>query len=174
MHPGFMNWWQSRRGGACGQQAGWGGGEHRAEGCGGRWQHGGDGGGGGAWAQGGGHDDDFGGGAFGVRRPLRFLAFKLELDEKQVAELAKVLSELKTERAQAAVDHRRTTAALADAIASETFDAASAEKAAGERVKSAERLRDAVVKALAGIHALLVPVQRDKLAYLIRTGALGI
>jgi hypothetical protein len=30
------------------------------------------------------HDDgDFGGGAFGVRRPLRFLAFKLELREEQ-------------------------------------------------------------------------------------------
>lgn len=28
------------------------------------------------------------GGTFGVRRPLRFLAYKLELDEKQVAELA--------------------------------------------------------------------------------------
>ena len=41
------------------------------------------------------------GGGFGVRRPLRFLAYKLELDEKQVTELAKILDELKTERAQA-------------------------------------------------------------------------
>src|SRR5947209_20584347 len=37
----------------------------------------------------------FGGGPFGVRRPLRFLAYKLGLDEKQVAELARVLDELK-------------------------------------------------------------------------------
>src|SRR4051812_42232162 len=68
------------------------------------------------WAMGG--EDEFGGGgSFGVRRPLRFLAWKLELDEAQVAELAKILDELKTERAQAAVDARRTVAAFADAIA---------------------------------------------------------
>ena len=51
-------------------------------------------------------EEGFGG--FGVRRPLRFLAHKLELDEKQITELARILDELKTERAQAAVDDRRT------------------------------------------------------------------
>ena len=48
--------------------------------------------------------DEFGGGGFGVRRPLRFLAFKLGLDEAQVTGLAGILDELKTERAQAAVE----------------------------------------------------------------------
>src|SRR6476620_10523637 len=52
-------------------------------------------------------------GGFGVRRPLRFLAYKLGLDEKQVAELARVLDDLKTERAQVAVDDRRTLADFA-------------------------------------------------------------
>src|SRR5439155_10425281 len=47
---------------------------------------------------------EFGGGAFGVRRPLRFLAYRLQLDEEQVAALAVILNELKTERAQTAVD----------------------------------------------------------------------
>src|SRR5206468_198341 len=51
--------------------------------------------------------------AFGVRRPLRFLAFQLGLDEAQTRELARVLDELKTERAQTSVDHRRMSAALA-------------------------------------------------------------
>ena len=61
---------------------------------------------------------DFGeGGSFGVRRPLRFLAHKLELDETQVAELASILNDLKTERAQAAVDDRRTVVEIADAAA---------------------------------------------------------
>lgn len=117
-------------------------------------------------------DPDFGGGAFGVRRPLRFLANKLELDEKQVAELAKILNELKTERAQAEVDDRRTVAGFADAVAGESFDAEKVGAVAAERVKSAERLRDAVVKALGRIHAILEPEQRDRLAYMIRTGAL--
>jgi hypothetical protein len=64
-----------------------------------------------------GFDDDFGGGSFGVRRPLRFLAHKLDLNDEQVAELARVLDDLKTERAQGAVDQRRTTATFADAVA---------------------------------------------------------
>ena len=59
----------------------------------------------------------FGGGGFGVRRPLRFLAYKLGLDEKQVAELARLLDEVKTERAQAEVDDRRTLSEFADALA---------------------------------------------------------
>ena len=41
-----------------------------------------------------------GSGSLGVRRPLRFLAWKLELDDEQLGEVAKILGELKTERAQ--------------------------------------------------------------------------
>jgi hypothetical protein len=164
MHPGFYQWWSARRGGGeCGGEAS----------CGHGWH------GRGGWGEGhgqeerrfggfGGGDDD--GGAFGVRRPLRFLAYKLELDEKQVSELARVLADLKTERAQAQVDQRRTTASFADAIASGTFDEAKAGEGAQQRVKSAERLKDAVVKALREIHAVLNEEQRQKLAYLVRTG----
>src|SRR5213594_4002748 len=72
------------------------------------------------------------GGAFGVRRPLRFLTYKLGLNETQVTGLARILDELKTERAQAAVDDRRTLAAFADALTGAACDAASA-AAGGER-----------------------------------------
>ena len=113
-----------------------------------------------------------GGGHFGVRRPLRFLAYKLGLDEKQVAELARVLDELKTERAQAAVDDRRTLADFADALTGDSFDAAKAAAGGDRRVESARKLRDAVVRSLQQIHALLNPEQRSRLAYLIRTGVL--
>jgi Spy/CpxP family protein refolding chaperone len=156
MHPGMMWWWkQARRG--CGEGA------RAGEG----WQAG-------PWQHGGGGDDFGGGGAFGVRRPLRFLAYKLNLSEEQVAELAKILDELKTERAQAAVDDRRTIAAFADAIGLEQFDDAKAREGGELRTKSAERLRDAVVKALGKMHALLDSGQRAQLAYLIRTGVLSI
>lgn len=113
-------------------------------------------------------------GGFGVRRPLRFLAHKLELDDRQVAELARILDELKTERAQAEVDRRRTLAALADAVAGEAFDATRAAEAGAARVQSADRLRTAVLKALEQIHAALQPDQRARLAYLIRTGTLAL
>ena len=42
--------------------------------------------------------EGLGGAGFGVRRPLRFLAYKLQLNEAQVEELARVLNDLKTER----------------------------------------------------------------------------
>lgn len=111
-------------------------------------------------------------GAFGVRRPLRFLAWKLQLDERQVGEMARILDELKTERAQTAVDERRTLTALADAVAGDVFDEAGAGAAARLRVESAERLQKVVVTAVGRIHALLDSEQRARLAYMIRTGTL--
>ena len=159
MHPGMMWWWKNARRRGCGSEGSYAG--EAGEG----WQAG-------PWRHGGG--DDFGAGAFGVRRPLRFLAYKLNLSEEQVAELAKILDELKTERAQAAVDDRRTVAAFADAMGLEAFDEARAREGGDLRVKSAERLRDAVIKALGRIHALLASGQRAQLAYLIRTGVLSI
>jgi len=163
MHSGIVSWWHSRHG-VCGSDTAWScsPGGHRGH----EWAGGGDGSGGG------GDGEGFGG--FGVRRPLRFLAYKLELDERQVAELARILDELKTERAQAEVDRRRTLSAFADAVGGESFDQARAKEAADLRVASAERLRDAVTKALARIHALLKNDQRERLAYLIRTGTLAL
>jgi Spy/CpxP family protein refolding chaperone len=114
------------------------------------------------------------GGGWGVRRPLRFLAHKLDLDQKQIAELARLLDELKIERAQAEVDDRRARAEFADAVAGESFDAAKAGAAGERRVDSAGKLRTAVTAALQAIHALLRPEQRERFAYLIRTGTLAL
>lgn len=115
--------------------------------------------------------DDFAGG-FGVRRPLRFLAWKLELSEPQMGRIAAVINELKTERAQAAVDDRRALTLLADASSGETFDTAKAGEAAKLRVESAQRLQQRVADSLAQMHAVLDAEQRARLAYLLRTGTL--
>jgi Spy/CpxP family protein refolding chaperone len=174
MHPGFIGWWKGRGHGwdheghghhhGCGEHASL----HEA-GCGPRGRH---------WR---GHheahsapDFDGEGGGFGVRRPLRFLAWKLELEEEQIGKLAQILDELKTERAQAAVDNRRAIGAFADAVSGGEFDEAKAREAGDSRVKSAEKVRDAVVGALGKIHAILDAEQRGKLAYLLRTGHLSI
>ena len=155
MHPAMMAWWKARQGRGCGVRAE-GGIEEGVEG----------------WSLS--ADGELGGGPFGVRRPLRFLAYKLHLSEPQVAQLAAILDELKIERAQASVDDRRTRGAFADLLAAEALDAAKLKEAASARVKSAERTQAAVVRALERIHALLGPQQREQLAYLIRTGALMI
>jgi Spy/CpxP family protein refolding chaperone len=107
-----------------------------------------------------------------VRRPLRFLAWKLELNEAQVTELASVLNALKTERAQAEVDDRRALTLLAEAAQGEPFDSAKANEAARIRVESTERVQRKVTESLSRIHALLEPDQRARLAYLLQTGSL--
>ena len=157
MHPGMMSWWKRRQCGGGEQHAGYG-------------HHGHHGGHEGWDASYGGEEG--GGGPFGVRRPLRFLAYRLRLEEPQIAELARILNELKTERSQAAVDHRRSSGAIADALEGDAFDDAKVSAAAQIRVKTAETLRDAVVKALRQIHGVLKPEQRKELAYLLRTGQL--
>jgi Spy/CpxP family protein refolding chaperone len=115
--------------------------------------------------------EDFAGG-FGVRRPLRFLAWKLGLSEPQLERIAAVISELKTERAQAAVDDRRALTLLADAAGAEAFDGSKAQEATKLRVESAQRLQQRVADALAQMHAVLDAEQRSRLAYLLRTGTL--
>src|SRR5260370_32927411 len=114
MHRGMMWWWKRARRHGCGEgesaspgEAGW-----RA----------------GPWHHGGGPGDDYGGGgALGVRRALRVLAYKLNLNEEQVAQLAEGPDELQTERAQAAVDDRRTGAGVADAPGLEPLEQGRAE-----------------------------------------------
>jgi len=166
MHPAFYWWAKHAR-------------RAEREGCGpaafGGWGHGGHGRG--PHEEEGRHAGHFGaggpdGGPFGVRRPLRFLANKLDLSEAQIADLARILDELKTERAQADVDHRRTVAAFADAIEGASFGEPRAKEGGEQRVHSAERLRDAIVKALSQMHAVLDEDQRKRMAYLIRTGVL--
>ena len=121
-----------------------------------------------------GHEGGFGGSAFGVRRPLRFLAWKLGLSDAQITELAGILNELKTERAQAEVDDRRALALLADVIGGDAFDESRAREASELRVRSHERLQTQVGRALSRLHALLDVEQRGRLAYLIRTGAVAL
>ncbi len=175
MHPGFFQWWKSRHAhGGCGPS------QH---GCGPAWS-----GGCGTGARGSDDSDrrdaagegegpfsGFGGGGpFGVRRPLRFMAHKLGLRDEQVAELAALLDELKTERAQADVDYRRALGAFAEALSSSTFDAKRATEATEARIKASERVQRAVLKTLEKTHALLDDEQRKRLGYLLRTGVLTI
>ena len=70
MYPGAMYWWKRAHFGGCGDEVAYGpdGMGPSAGHAGHRWAHGG-----GDWG------DGIGGGAFGVRRPLRFLAHKLDL-----------------------------------------------------------------------------------------------
>jgi hypothetical protein len=119
-------------------------------------------------------EDALGGAGLGVRRPLRFLTWRLELSPEQSASLARILERLKLERAQAALDSRRATADLADAFEAAELARAQVASAGEQRAAAARRVEAAVAKALEDLHALLDPEQRTHLAELMRTGMIRI
>jgi len=114
------------------------------------------------------------GSGFGVRRPLRVMTHELDLDEEQVAVLAQIIDELRTERAQASVNEQRSVGKIAEAMQASPFDQDAVEQALTLRVQAAESLKQAVLGALERTHAMLSPDQRKRLAYLLRSGAITI
>jgi Spy/CpxP family protein refolding chaperone len=124
------------------------------------------------WAAAGHFGDAVFGAGFGTRRPVRFLALHLDLDDAQVAKLAKIVERLRVECEQGAVDLRRAAGALADALEGEALDAGRLEECTRVRVEAAKRVQDAVTRALRELHELLDAEQREELASLIRSGAL--
>jgi len=159
MHPSFYYRWKCARSAARGEARAGAGGEGEARGGGETW-----------WA---GHREGSGP-YFGVRRPLRFMAHRLNLEEDQTQTLARILSDIKTERAQVEVDDRRAVGQIADALDTDALDLPRIEAALRSRVESAERLEKAVRKVLEETHALLNREQRAQLAYMLRSGQLTI
>lgn len=109
-----------------------------------------------------------------MRSTLKFMTHVLKLRDTQVTELAKLLGNLETERAQYEVDHRRSLGTFADALAGAEFDAAKAKQGVETRAQSGERVRKAILETLEKTHALLDAGQRAEIAHLLRTGALTI
>ncbi len=114
----------------------------------------------------------FGSAGLGTKRPIRFLAYKLDMSREQINEASRILERLKIEREQASVDLRRAAADIADAFDSETFDAQRADAAADKRVETARTVQRALSQALRDLHELLDDEQRTRLATLIRSRAI--
>ncbi len=115
-----------------------------------------------------------GGRMFGVRRPLRYLTWKLDLSDQQVRELADVLKRLKNARSQTQVDWDGSVADIADTFTSTQFDEDNAQAAVERRKRSASAQQDQIVEALRRLHAILDQDQRAEFAYLLRSGSLEI
>ncbi len=115
-----------------------------------------------------------GGSSFGVRRPLRYLVHKLDLDESQTRKMAGVLNQLKTEREQAELDEKRTVAAMAHLLEEGTPSLDEVRVALSGRVKSAEHLREETAKALVAISNFLDDDQRDEFVNLLLTGSVSL
>jgi Spy/CpxP family protein refolding chaperone len=116
-------------------------------------------------------------GNFGVRRPLRYLSYQLDLDESQRRQVAAALDSVKIEREQMALDEKKMVSELADLVQAGPTDAAESRLSTdalkdtlSTRVRSSEQLQKRIAKALKQIVEVLDPDQRQEFAYLIRTG----
>jgi len=108
---------------------------------------------------------------FGVRRPLRHLAWRLSLSEAQVREMVDVLDRLKTAYGQAKLDRDRATSDVAQAFGQSAFDAERIAKALDGRMNATRALNAELQAALARIFAILDEKQRGEFAYLLRSGS---
>ena len=106
-----------------------------------------------------------------MRRPLRFLSHKLGLTSDQVATLAEVLADLRTERAARDVEHQRAQKLYADALKADTFDAEAAKRARDQVVAAHIAQQAAITTALERLHAELSADQRAQLSAILRTDA---
>ena len=113
-------------------------------------------------------------GGFGTRRPLRYLSYNLDLDEKQVRQVAAILDGLKMEREQATLDEKKTVAELASLVTRDDLSVEALRSALAPRLASAEHLQVSIAKGLHEIVGLLDADQRQEFAYLLRSGAFRI
>ncbi len=115
-------------------------------------------------------------GSFGVRRPLRYLSYQLDLDESQRRQVAAALDSVKIEREQMALDEKKMVSELADLVyddatnESQKLSTDTLKETLSARVRSNEQLQKRTAKALKQIVEVLDPDQRQEFAYLIRSG----
>ena len=108
---------------------------------------------------------------FGVRRPLRHLAWKLNLNETQVRDVVDVLDRLKTAYNQARLDQDRSTSEVAAVFTATEFNGERVSAALATRTSATEVLNQELLNAVRRIFELLSEEQRREFAYLLRSGA---
>ncbi len=107
---------------------------------------------------------------FGVRRPLRYLAWKLELTDEQTRQLVEVLDRLKTAYAQAKLDRDRSMSDIAAVFGADSFAADRVEAALDARTAATRSLNTELATAIRRIYEVLNDAQRQEFAYLLRSG----
>lgn len=111
------------------------------------------------------------GGSFGARRPLRYLSYQLDLDERQQRSVAAILDRLKLDREQAKLDEQKTVSNMAELVRGERVSVDGFQQALAPRVESARNLQAAIAKAMQELADILDSDQREELAHLLRSGA---
>ena len=115
-----------------------------------------------------------GGPIFGMRRPLRHLAWKLNLTDAQIRDVVDVLDKMKTAYNQARLDRDRSTSEIAAVFSAAAFDAERAGSALSMRTRATDALNQELLAAMRRIFELLNEDQRRDFAYLLRSGAFAL
>ena len=106
---------------------------------------------------------------FGVRRPLRYLSYHLDLDDGQMRRIAAIMDRLKIEREQAGLDEARTVTRVASLVTNPDVSVDMLKDALAPRVAIAEQLQLATARALQDIILELDAEQREDFAYLLNS-----
>ena len=113
-------------------------------------------------------------GGFGVRRPLRYLSYHLDLDEDQRRKIAASFERIKLEREQANLDQKKSDAKVADEFLRDDVSVDDLSEALAIRSQIDASLQSVLARELFEIAALLDTEQREEFAHLLRTGVLKI
>lgn len=111
-------------------------------------------------------------GGFGVRRPLRYLSYHLDLDEQQRRKVAACFERIKLEREQANLDRKKADGVLADGFLREDVSVDALRQALAPRTQVESNMQIVLAKELVEIASVLDPDQREEFAHLLRTGVL--
>ena len=111
---------------------------------------------------------------FGVRRPLRYLTHRLDLDDSQIRRMATVLNQIKTEREQAALDEKRSITSVAELLSQGTPTLEQCRETLSVRLETAKHLNEETAKAIVAVSDLLDDDQREEFVNLLLTGAFSL
>ena len=111
-------------------------------------------------------------GGFGVRRPLRYLSYHLDLDDAQRRKVAASFERVKLEREQAKLDRSKCDANVADVFLEDDISVDGLQRALAQRTEIEGNMQAVIAKELYEIANVLDEEQRDEFAHLVRTGVL--
>ena len=111
-------------------------------------------------------------GGFGVRRPLRYLSYHLDLDASQRRKVAASFERVKLAREQAKLDRKKCDGNVTDVFLREDVAREDLHKALEQRTQIEQNMQDVIATELYEIASVLDDEQREEFAHLLRTGVL--
>ena len=111
-------------------------------------------------------------GGFGVRRPLRYLSYHLDLDDVQRRKFAASFEKIKLEREQAKIDRKKADAKLADELSRVDVSVEEIKSVLASRDRIADASQTILAEELHGLVSILDSEQLEEFVHLVRSGVI--